>query len=311
MCDWYWYCNRCYCCKPNVAYCRYQLFVVILLFRLHSSNEAAPRHNPPQHTIDSNLRAIPSDANRSERFPTSDIAGDIPKLANMATLNEDALMKYPSWDVFKCNLFTSINGMTVVNAEEDTPLSSLMNEWSNEEWFYVFLQLIAHCVEDDVGVGLLFHGRSKEPFCWLLLLEFFFFLLFWLRIVQLSFLTSFAYLSLAAAGRLWCRKTFSYNSKMHPHRNTAFALPCHSCSSFSSNPLPLPFVGIHSVICQTLSFEFVSFWPGRQSPCHSLLAESCFLPIKWTTATHACCNNDSRTRKMMRIKLQDEDSISL
>ena len=69
MCDWYWYCNRCYCCKPNVAYCRYQLFVVILLFRLHSSNEAAPRHNPPKHTIDSNLRAIPSDANDRNDSP--------------------------------------------------------------------------------------------------------------------------------------------------------------------------------------------------------------------------------------------------
>ena len=65
----------------------------------------------------------------------------------------------------------------------------------DEEWFYVFLQLIAHCVEDDVGVG-------DYYFMQLLLLEFFFFLLFWLRIVQLSFLTSFAYLSLAAAGRL-------------------------------------------------------------------------------------------------------------
>ena len=81
----------------------------------------------PKITIDVSLHPIPMNANRSGLLPTNAMAGEIPTAANIATLNEDALMKYPSCAVEKCNLFASIKGRMVENADEETPLRSLMN----------------------------------------------------------------------------------------------------------------------------------------------------------------------------------------
>mmetsp|Transcript_31487 Transcript_31487/g.66240 ORF Transcript_31487/g.66240 Transcript_31487/m.66240 type:complete len:125 (+) Transcript_31487:959-1333(+) len=80
----------------------------------------------PNTTIDTSLHPIPAKANRSGRFPTYDMAGEIPTAANAATLKEEALMKYPNYAVEKRSLFASTRGRMVVNAEEDTPLSHLM-----------------------------------------------------------------------------------------------------------------------------------------------------------------------------------------
>lgn len=78
----------------------------------------------PNATIDTSLQAIPANANRSDRFPASAMAGEIPTAAKAATDSDEALMKYPSWDVENLSLFARMRGVTVDNAEDDTPLKS-------------------------------------------------------------------------------------------------------------------------------------------------------------------------------------------